>query len=407
MPFVSGLCGEGRVEVDRLQAAGAIVVGKTNVPVFGSAATCKNLPFGATCNPWNSQRTSGGSSGGSAAAVAARMVPLATAADSGGSIRIPAAFCGVFGLKPSFGRIPEEEGSAFAFTKWMRTTHYGPICRSVRDAALYLDVTAGHHPVDALSLPVSPPGCPSFVAQAVAPQPRPLRIAFSASLGYVRAVQSDVLAAAHEAVGALRTAGHEVLLEGEPGGVAVALPDLGLQWGLAMGAQTYAMLGGKLAGREGAVERGFVGGWPMLRAQSVDDLGEVHRSLFALQRALATLFAPESEGGAGIDLIATPAMPTDPFPAEGPMATEVPGYGPMDSPMHAVGFMYPFNFSGHPACVLRCSRRSDAGLPAALQLVAPPHQDGLLLRIAAQYEKITACYGSWPDEQHQRDIAKL
>ena len=105
------------VQVARLQAAGAIVVGKTNVPVFGSAALCKNLPFGATRNPWDRARTSGGSSGGSAAAVAARIVPLATAADSGGSIRIPAAFCGAFGLKPSFGRIPEQEGAAFGFAK--------------------------------------------------------------------------------------------------------------------------------------------------------------------------------------------------------------------------------------------------------------------------------------------------
>ena len=106
------------VQVARLEAAGAIVVGKTNTPIFGSAAYCKNLAFGSTKNPWKLDRTPGGSSGGSAAAVASRMVPLATAADSGGSIRIPAAFTGTFGLKPSFGRIPDGEGSAFGFQKW-------------------------------------------------------------------------------------------------------------------------------------------------------------------------------------------------------------------------------------------------------------------------------------------------
>jgi Asp-tRNA(Asn)/Glu-tRNA(Gln) amidotransferase A subunit family amidase len=117
--FKDNVATEDSVQVSRLKAAGAIVVGKTNTPIFGSTMFCKNLAFGATGNPWDVTRTSGGSSGGSASAVAARMMPIATAADGGGSIRIPACFVGAFGLKPSFGRVPMTEGRQFGMLKFV------------------------------------------------------------------------------------------------------------------------------------------------------------------------------------------------------------------------------------------------------------------------------------------------
>jgi aspartyl-tRNA(Asn)/glutamyl-tRNA(Gln) amidotransferase subunit A len=117
--FKDNIAADDAPHIERLKAAGAIIIGKTNTPIFGSTAYSKNRLFGTTRNPWDLTRTPGGSSGGSAAAVAARMVPVATAADGGGSIRIPATFTGTFGLKPSFGRVPMTEGYQFGVQKWL------------------------------------------------------------------------------------------------------------------------------------------------------------------------------------------------------------------------------------------------------------------------------------------------
>eukprot|EP00937_MAST-01D_sp_MAST-1D-sp2_P002087 g2087.t1 len=398
------------VQVARLQAAGAIVVGKTNVPIFGSSALCKNLAFATTRNPWNLERTPGGSSGGSAAAVAARMVPLATGADSGGSIRIPACFCGVIGLKPSFGRIPEQEGAAWGMAKWMRTTHFGPLARSVADAALYLDVCAGHHARDPTSLPRPVCSYVECVSGACAGADDGgggrLRIGFSASLGYVRAVQPDILRRCRSALGALCAAAAGRVVWEELGARELSLPDMGLQWGLAMGAQSHAMVREALRGREHEVERSIVSGWDMFERVGATELGDVHRSLFELHARLETLFGSAGGEGEGrVDVLATPAMPVDAFPAKGPMAREVAGE-PMDSPMHAVGFMYPFNFSGHPSVVVRCPTLTDAGLPTAIQFVAAPHRDDVVLRLARLHEAHLSCFDAWPEWPPSAGVGK-
>ena len=171
------------MQVARLRAAGAIVVGKTNVPEFGHTAITKNLLFGESRNPWNLERTPGGSSGGSAAAIAGGVVSLVTASDGGGSVRLPASFTGCFGLKPSFGRIPHESDL------WVMddTAAYGPLTRTVEDAALFLDLAAGPDPRDPNSLPH-----PGISYRAVlADLPRGLRVGYSPDLGYA-VVQSDV-----------------------------------------------------------------------------------------------------------------------------------------------------------------------------------------------------------------------
>src|SRR5213076_1915413 len=131
---------EDAVSVERLKGAGAIILGKTNTSEFGHKAVTDNPLFGITRNPWNPALTPGGSSGGAAAAVASGCGPLALGTDGGGSIRIPAAFCGVYGFKPSYGRVPEGRGFPGGFAG---VSHVGPITRTVRDAALVLDVIAG------------------------------------------------------------------------------------------------------------------------------------------------------------------------------------------------------------------------------------------------------------------------
>ncbi|MCA9189166.1 MAG: amidase, partial [Planctomycetales bacterium] len=140
--------------IARLEEAGAVIVGKTNTPEFGHKGITDNLLFGPTATPFDHSRNAGGSSGGSAAAVAAGMVPLAQGSDAGGSIRIPAAWCGVLGVKLSFGRVPNT-GSVNAFGSGAPFVHAGPLARTVRDAALMAQIMAGPHSGDPLSVPVA------------------------------------------------------------------------------------------------------------------------------------------------------------------------------------------------------------------------------------------------------------
>jgi aspartyl-tRNA(Asn)/glutamyl-tRNA(Gln) amidotransferase subunit A len=135
--------------VERMKAAGAIMLGKTNTPTFGWIGATHNLLFGITRNPWNLDRTPGGSSRGSAAAVAAGLAPLALGSDGGGSIRIPASFCGIPGLKPTYGLVPR----APEWPGWQTLTHVGPLAFTVADCALMLQVLAGPDPRDPRSLP--------------------------------------------------------------------------------------------------------------------------------------------------------------------------------------------------------------------------------------------------------------
>src|SRR3990172_693282 len=147
-PKVNAFCA---LRADEAMAeAGALVVGKTNTPEFGATGFTRNLLFGVTRNPWNLERTPGGSSGGSGAAIAGGVIPLVTASDGGGSIRLPAAMTGCFGLKISFGRIPHGPEELWVMGD---TAVVGPLTRTVEDAALHLDLVAGPHPLDPNSLP--------------------------------------------------------------------------------------------------------------------------------------------------------------------------------------------------------------------------------------------------------------
>jgi Asp-tRNA(Asn)/Glu-tRNA(Gln) amidotransferase A subunit family amidase len=148
---LDALAGRTAVVAERLERAGGCLLGKTNTPEGGYYGVTDNHLFGPTRNPWRRDRIAGGSSGGAAAAVAAGLGPLAEGSDGAGSIRIPASCCGVFGMKPSLGRIPQ----TLTLGRWTAFTHHGPITRTVEDAALMLSVMEGFHPSDPLSLPPS------------------------------------------------------------------------------------------------------------------------------------------------------------------------------------------------------------------------------------------------------------
>ena len=374
VPFRDRRAQKDAVHVGRLRRAGAIVVGKTNTPEFGYTALTKNRLFGTTRNPWDLERTPGGSSGGSAAAIAARMVPLATASDGGGSVRIPACLVGAFGMKPTFGRIPT--GPTLGMQRWMDTVCYGPLTRTVEDAALYLDVTAGYHPSDPDSLPRPQ----TSYREAIEQELPKLRIAFSRDLGYAR-VQTDVMREVEASVEVFRAMGHEVHE------ITTRFPDLGRGWALLCGAESYAGVAPEVTGSEDELGRGFWQGLNAASAMTATDMGEVQRLRCELNCLLEEIFADNQ-------LLLTPQLPTEAYPAAGPLPSGTEGES-FDSPMHAVAFTYPFNFSGHPAASVRAGM-TDAGLPAGLQIVAERHRDDLVLQAARAFEQARP-FDTWPE----------
>jgi len=372
VPFKDNLASRDSLQVERLRAAGAIVVGKTNAPEFGYTAITKNLLFGATRNPWNLDRTPGGSSGGSSAAIAGGLVPLVTASDGGGSVRIPASFTGCFGFKPSWGRIPHGPSEYWVMDD---TSVYGPLTRSVEDAALHLDVVAGAHPLDPNSLPH-----PGFsYREALAEMPSNLRIAYSPDLGFAR-VQSDVAQVVAEAAQAFEELGHKVeITRGGP-------PEPGRDWALSGTFDLLARLHPLLPEHEAEFGRGFIAAVKGGAAMTAERWGEMSLHREQLNRWCAETFE-------SFDLLLTPTVPYDPPAARGPLLAEVEG---RKQPAANVGsFVMPFNLSWHPAATVRAglSRR---GLPVGLQIVAPRHRDELALQASYAFEQIRPWRDDWP-----------
>jgi aspartyl-tRNA(Asn)/glutamyl-tRNA(Gln) amidotransferase subunit A len=375
VPFKDNWPERDSVQVERLKRAGAIVLGKTNAPEFGYTAFTKNLLFGVTRNPWNPERTPGGSSGGSSAAIASGMVPLATASDGGGSTRIPACYTGCYGLKPTFGRVPR---GPFKMLTWGDTVCLGPITRTVRDAALYLDAVVGPHPSDPDSLPH--PGI-SYV-KVLESLPRQLRIAFSATLGFAR-VQPDVMREVREAVRVFEKLGHAV--EEIPDG----FPDPGLAWAAVAGGESYAEIAHLIDEHRSEFGRGFLAGVERVRDLTPEKYGAAQRARAELVNFLWHLFER-------YDLLLTPTLPTEAFDARGRMPPEIDGQ-PVENPLAFVAFTYPFNLSGHPAATVRAGF-TDAGLPAGLQIVAPRHREDLVLQASHAYECERPWNHRWPLE---------
>jgi Asp-tRNA(Asn)/Glu-tRNA(Gln) amidotransferase A subunit family amidase len=371
VPFEDNLARRDSVQVARLRAAGAIVVGKTNAPEFGHTAITRNLLFGATRNPWNLERTPGGSSGGSSAAIAGGVVPLVTASDGGGSVRLPASFTGCFGLKPSFGRIPHETDL------WVMddTAVHGPLTRSVEDAALHLDAVVGPHPLDPNSLPH--PGV--SYRDVLRDLPARLRIGWSADLGYA-VVQSDVAEVAWDAARVFAELGHDfVEIEGGP-------PMLNRDWGLVGAFELLGKLAPLLPEHEHEFGRGFLAGAKTGEAMNPVRWTEIRRRREELNRWCAETFER-------FDLLLTPTTPYDPPPARGPFPAETEGR--RQPPAGVASFTIPFNLSWHPAATVRAGL-SRAGLPVGLQIVGPRHRDDLVLQAAFAFEQVRPFAHVWP-----------
>lgn len=373
VPYKDNVADRDSVQVERLRAAGAIVVGKTNTPEFGYTALTKNLLFGVTRNPWDLERTPGGSSGGSAAAIAGGVVPMATASDGGGSIRIPASCTGLVGLKVSYGRVPKGPGPYWDIGQ---TSVWGPLTRTVEDAALQLDLTCGPSPFDPYSLPA-----PGYAyADVLRDLPRGLRIAWSPDLGFAT-VQSDVAEVVEEAVHAFESHGHTIeQIEDGP-------PEPGRDW-LLMGAlDQLSKIGPLLPEHEEEFGRSYLRGVKAGASMTPERWGEFRKRREALNRWCADLFDR-------YDLLLTPTLPYDPPDAKGPLLADVEG---RRQPAANIGsFTMPFNMSWHPAASVRAGV-SKAGLPVGMQIVAPRHRDDLVLQAAFAFEQLRPWHPAWPE----------
>ncbi|ASU59817.1 amidase [Nocardiopsis dassonvillei] len=355
--------------VARLRAAGAVLPGKTNTPEFGSSCYTENAVAPPSRNPWNTDLSPGGSSGGAAAAVAAGLAPVAQGSDGGGSIRIPASACGLFGLKPTRGRIsgaplkPDLAGLSTA----------GPLTRGVRDAALLLDAMAFSGPGDHFTAPPLPPG--ETFADHVGREPGRLRIGCHATTGSARIpVHPHVLAAHEEAVRLLTDLGHEVEEVPAPGDAHFGgsfMEDFGVVWAAMASATPVA------PARE--AELSPLNQWLRERARATP-VPDYIAACARLQRGVRSLVAATEPLDAVLSpVLAAPPVPLGHFTGDGPEEEfrRMTAFAPFTSV---------YNVSGQPSVSVPL-HWSPEGLPIGVMLTGRMGGEGTLLSLSAQLER--------------------
>jgi amidase len=389
--LLAGIRSDRDVEiVRRFRAAGMVAVGRTNAPEFALLPTTEPARWGPCRNPWDRARSSGGSSGGSAAAVAARMVPLGHGGDGGGSIRVPASACGVFGLKPTRGRVslePERE-------VWSGLSVEHVITRSVRDSARVLDLLAGPAPGD----PAAPPPPSRPWSEAVLARPARLRVAFTSVPLLGGEVHPECRAAVEGAARLLAGVGHDVE-EARPdldaGALARAMVVVATR-GVASDVAAASRRAGRRPGPEDLE----------IQTRGADVLGralgdeELAAAVAAGARARATMDAFHAR----YDLLLTPTTPRPPAP----LGDLSPGLGERaglhaliafpiramvrfavdhfaDGPLRVVANTVPFNFTGQPAASVPLHWSAD-GLPVGVQVVGRYGDEATVLAASAQLE---------------------
>jgi len=361
--------------IAKLRASGFVVIGKTNCPEFGLLPTSEPAAYGPTRNPWDSDHSPGGSSGGTGAAVASGMVPLGHAGDGGGSIRIPASMCGLFGLKPTRGRVSlgPDEGES-----WSGLVVRHVLTRSVRDSAAVLDVISGAMPGDPYA--AAPPTRP--FAHEVGADPGALRIGVVTTVpNGMAAVDAECAAATDAIAHSLESLGHSVepaypaaLTDDGVIGPFLTLVDVAVGHDIALVA--------RLAGREITADDFEALTWSYAernRSLTTTDYVDALEAIRAWSRRVATWWSDD-----GFDLLLTPTMAALPPPvgavhgedADGALVGALP---------YAV-FTAPFNMTGQPAMSVPATW-STGGLPIGAQLVAATGREDLLLRVAAQLEQ--------------------
>ena len=345
----------------RLREAGAVLLGKTTTPEFGCKGETNSPLTGISRNPWDPSKTPGGSSGGTAAAVAAGMGPISVGTDGAGSVRIPAAFCGNFGLKPSFGRVP-----AYPLSPMGTVAHLGPHTMSVRDAALMMNVLKRPDARDWTSLPPDDTDYLVHLDRGI----RGLKIAYSPALGFAKDIHSEVAAAVQAAVRQLQDAG--AIVEQVDPGIDDPLPiTIGLWF-----AGAWAIWNTLSAEQQALADPDFAS-----EAEQGSKYGVL--DLHQLTLARGALGAHMRQFMQRYDLLVTPAVAVPAFDARPAGSIKL-------TPENMLGwtpFSYPFNLTQQPACTIPCGL-TKAGLPIGLQFVGPMFGDALVLRAARAYEML-------------------
>jgi len=345
----------------RLRAAGAIIVGKTNTPEYGTGSHTFNKVYGLTRNPWNLDRSAGGSSGGAAAALASRMLPIADGSDFGGSLRNPAGFCNVVGLRPGIGRVPKPVEHS---THLIRLGVSGPMARTCDDTALLLSVLGEPDPRDPLSSPLDP----TFAAPLVPAED--VRIGWVGDCGEF-VVEPEVLDICRTGASHIESLGGAVV------DVEIDLSNAMTIFRVLRGLQ-YRQLGSQVPRER----------WPEIKDTVVsnieygfsidlDDVLEAERLRAVLHREMVRCFEHH-------DVIALPTAQLAPFPGKWEYPTEIAGQ-PMADYLEWMTACCIITPTGCPALSVPAGFTTD-GLPVGLQLVAPIGQEHHLLRVAAAIE---------------------
>jgi aspartyl-tRNA(Asn)/glutamyl-tRNA(Gln) amidotransferase subunit A len=344
----------------RLREHGAVFLGKTTTPEFGWKAVTDSPLTGITRNPWNPAKTTGGSSGGAAAAVATGMGPLAVGTDGGGSIRMPCGFTGVFGLKPSFGRVP-----AWPLSPFGTVAHLGPMTRTVSDAALMLNVLALPDARDWYALPYDARDYLAGIDEGV----RGLRIAFSLDLGYVTV---DAEVAAHVTAAAKRFEQLGARVEAVDPGFDNPLALFNMHWfaGAAFLASGFSVEQRKRL--DPGLQEVIAAGEQISR-QALQEAAHLRGELGVCMQLFHQKY----------DLLLTPTLPIPAFDA----GQEVPDPRAQKRWTEWTPFSYPFNLTQQPAASIPCGLTT-AGLPVGLQIVGPRYADALVLRAARAIETL-------------------
>jgi aspartyl-tRNA(Asn)/glutamyl-tRNA(Gln) amidotransferase subunit A len=354
------------IVAERVRASGAVWLGKTNTPEMGHRGSTENL-LGEPCrNPWDVTRTAGGSSGGAAAALAAGLCPVATGSDGGGSIRIPAGFCGVYGIKPTQGRVP---GPYTGPGGWRPFSQNGPMARTVLDAATLLQQMAGPDPRDPMAIPTTPP---DFAAACV-PDVRGLRMGWSPDLGDA-AVDPEVRAIAEQAAKRFQAMGATVVELQLDFDSELVLDTFNTVWLSDLSANFSALLDSHADKLD-----------PVLREQieranawSAPKLAKALRQLELHRVKVAKIFED-------VDLLLTPSLAVEAFPI-GEFPKTIDERMVPDPLWSFTAFSYPFNMSGNPAASIPCGFTAN-GLPIGLHAVGRRGAEETVIRASAAFEQ--------------------
>ncbi|CAA9347496.1 MAG: Amidase family protein BBta_1912 [uncultured Nocardioidaceae bacterium] len=355
--------------VARVRRAGAVVLGRTNVPEFAAGSHTFNRVFGTTYNPYDLTRSAGGSSGGAAAGLASGMLPLADGSDMGGSLRNPASFCNVVGLRPSLGRVPRWPSD----NAWETTSVSGPLGRTVEDVALLLSVMAGPHP--RVSTTSETPG--SAFAPPLAGSLAGVRVALSPDLGGAFAVEPEV-AAVVEAAGAVFTDGGATVTSAHP-----VLEEAEDTFRTLRAWVFWQVYGDLLAQHPDGFKESLAGNIRAGQGVTGDDVWRAYTQRTGLENRMTAFFADH-------DVLVMPVSQVPPFPADEEFPAVVDGVE-MASYLDWMRAAYFVSVTGCPAISVPGGFTPD-GLPVGIQVVAPPRGERRLLEVARAFERATG-YG--------------